>query len=359
MSKQSLWYARGVKMKMGQDISTKMNALLKEMGLEEEFKKITSLFSDLFTIKGEETEELKEALHRAPDDLINLIWEKIEDEASYEEISRQQKEESIYEDIPEYFKLRFELMDIARLQLLIQIASYEPVGGMDTATVMNEFVPMGWAFAFSDDNGSVSFAVMKEIKDIIKTVEEPDVKEHMVFMSGIRYMVRTCMGLYGVCTLREVRNIFLMNASEDKNAGKEEAGDVDKILQEFLPFLEEDKELWLDGKYIVSPYFKTEKEYQELLRRQKKNYYIPDADEILSYGAGSMTIKNDEYKAVFRILNREVKDRAQTEEMLAEVSEYVIREDWEIPEIMNCLYDWDVAFSSDRAADKLVRALSI
>ena len=68
-------------MKMGQDISTKMNALLKEMGLEEEFKKITRLFSDLFTIKGEETEELKEALHRAPDDLINLIWEKIEDEA--------------------------------------------------------------------------------------------------------------------------------------------------------------------------------------------------------------------------------------------------------------------------------------
>lgn len=44
--------------------------------------------------------------------------------------------------------------------------------------------------------------------------------------------------------------------------------------------------------------------------------------------------------------------------MLEETSGYVTREDWSIPEIMDCLYDWDVTFSSDRAAGKLVEALA-
>ena len=139
---------------------------------------------------------------------------------------------------------------------------------------------------------------------------------------------------------------------------REEVGHIDEIVQEYLPYLEEQKVLWLDGKYIISPYLKTEKVYKELMRRQKKNYYVPDDEMIKNYGAGKMLVKNEEYEAVFKFLAREIKDQDQAEEMLEELSGYVIREDWEVSEIMDCLYDWDVTFSSEKAAEKLMRMLS-
>ena len=94
-----------------------MDALIKKAGLEEEFKKLSEMFSDSFLIKGEETEELKEALHRAPDGL--------------------------YKDIPWYLEDRLAAMDITRLDLLVRIMNYEPVGKMEAANVMAEFVPVG------------------------------------------------------------------------------------------------------------------------------------------------------------------------------------------------------------------------
>lgn len=43
---------------------------IKEMGLEEGIQKLTDLFVDNLMIRGEETEDLKVALHRAPDKYI-------------------------------------------------------------------------------------------------------------------------------------------------------------------------------------------------------------------------------------------------------------------------------------------------
>lgn len=145
----------------------------KEMGLEEEIKKIGDLFTDNFMIKGEETEDLKEALHRAPDSLLDMIWESINGEAPGEEISRQQKEDDVVE----------------------------------AASAMSEFVPYGWVFSFVKD-GSSSLVIMKEIQDIIRTLEKPEVKQRISVMNGIRFVVKTCLSLYGVYSGADIQYFY-------------------------------------------------------------------------------------------------------------------------------------------------------
>lgn len=339
---------------MKRNPAKEIDNFFKEMGLEEEIKKIGDLFTDNFMIKGEETEDLKEALHRAPDSLLDMIWESINGEAPGEEISRQQKEESLYGDIPGCFESRFELLDITKINRLMQIMNYYPLDVVEAASAMSEFVPYGWVFSFVKD-GSSSLVIMKEIQDIIRTLEKPEVKQRISVMNGIRFVVKTCLSLYGVCTLEQISNIFM---NEVESEYEEEAiKGAEEIVQEYLPYLEEQGELWLDGKYIISPYLKTKKDYKKLLLRQNQDYYVPDIQMIESYGSGKMLVKNEEYKAVFRLLNKEIKDQEETEGMLEELSGYIIREDWEIPEIMNCIYDWNVVFSNGRMMERLVEAL--
>lgn len=328
----------------------------KDIGLEEKMKELTDLFTDSFMVKGEETEDLKEVLHRASDALIDMIWRNIVGEESDEEISRQQKEDSLYKSIPEYFDSRFELLDASKINLLMRIMNYYPIDTMEMANAINEFVPYGWVFCFVE-NGSSSLVVMKEMQGIIRTLEEPEVKKRIAFMNWIRYVVKTCLALYGVCTLEQVCNVFREEIKSGDETEERVKG-AGEIVQEYLPYLEEQGVLWLDGEYIVSPYLETKKDYKDLLRRQNKNYYIPDIMTVESYGSGKVPVKDEEYETVFKLLAREIKDLDAAETILEGLWEFVAREDWEIPEIMNCLYDWDVTFSSDRAAEKLVAALS-
>lgn len=162
------------------------------MGLEEEIQKLTDLFVDNFMIRGEEMEDLTEALRRAPDSLIDMIWEKITEKEPAGEMSRQQKEEILYEDIPGYFESRFELLDVAKINLLLRVMNYDLLSAVEAAEVTSEFVPYGWVFSFVED-GSSSLVVMKEVQDIIRTVEEPEVKERIAFMHGIRCAIRACL----------------------------------------------------------------------------------------------------------------------------------------------------------------------
>lgn len=58
---------------MKRNLAKEADKFFKEMGLEEEIQKLTDLFADNLMIRGEETEDLKEALRRAPDSLIDII----------------------------------------------------------------------------------------------------------------------------------------------------------------------------------------------------------------------------------------------------------------------------------------------
>lgn len=213
------------------------------MGLEEEIQKLTDVFVDNLMIRGEETEDLKEALRRAPDSLIDIIWEKTADKESEGETSRQQKEEILYEDIPGYFESRFELLDVAKINLLLRIMNYDQLSAVEVAEAMSKFVPYGWIFSFTED-GSSSLVVMKEVQDIIRTVEEPEVEERIALMHGIRCAVRTCLALYGVCTLEQVCTVFLYGTSRGSEA-EEVVQSLGNVVQECLPYLEEEGLLWL------------------------------------------------------------------------------------------------------------------
>lgn len=341
---------------MKRNLAKEADNFFKEMGLEKEIQKLTDVFADNLMIRGEETEDLKEALRRAPDSLIDIIWENISDKESVGEMSRQQKEEILYEDIPGYFESRFELLDVAKINLLLRIMNYDQFSAVEAAEAMSKFVPYGWVFSFVED-GNSSLLVMKEVQDIIRTVEEPEVEERITFIHGIRYAVRTCLALYGVCTMEQICAVFLYGTSKGSEA-EEVAQSLGNVVRECLPYLEEEGLLWLDGKYVVSPILESKKDYRDLLRRQDQNYYVPDIEMIMHYGSGNILVRNEEYETVFKLLTKEIKDQEEAERMLEEISGYVTREDWSIPEIMDFLYDWDVTFSSDRAVGKLTKALS-
>lgn len=340
---------------MRKNLAEAADQFFKERGLEEELKQLMNLFTERYTIDGEETEDLREALRRAPDHLIDMIWGSVTGEKPDAELSRQQKEERLYTDIPGYFESRFDLLEIGQINLLTQIMCYEPIDTMKAVEAINEFVPYGWVFYFTE-NGNGSFVVMKEVADIIQTLKEPEVVERVAFMGMIRYVVKTCLALYGVCTLKQIEDIFL-KVVYDGDKAEEEIERLSEIVKEFLPYLEEQEVLWLDGDYILSPHLASKKEYRELLRRQDRKYYVPDQELVLTYGSGTMLVKNEEYERVFQLLTKETKDRDETERMLEKLAGYVTREDYTVPELVDCLYDWGIVVENDRAAGRLIGAM--
>ena len=130
---------------MEKDIQKEVERFFKEKGLEEEVKKLTDLFTDRYTIRGEVTEDLREALHRTPDQLIDMIWRSVKDKEPDEGLNRQQKEEGLYEDIPGYFESRFDMLEIGQLHLLLRIMNYEPIDTVEAINVINAFVPYGYS----------------------------------------------------------------------------------------------------------------------------------------------------------------------------------------------------------------------
>ncbi len=54
------------------NIGQEAEQLFKELGMEDTTSKLSDMLIDNFMIQGEETEDLKEALHRAPDGLVDL-----------------------------------------------------------------------------------------------------------------------------------------------------------------------------------------------------------------------------------------------------------------------------------------------
>lgn len=338
-------------MKKTRGIEKEAEQFFQEMGLEEEIAKMSELFTENFMIQGEETEELREALHRAPDSLLDMIWEKIGPEGDAAAVDREQKEEQLYEDIPGYLASRMEVMDIEKLKLLLRVMGNNSLSYEELVVVYEELVSCGWAFAFYED-GQCFFVVMKEVRDILKTIEDPEMVKRIAFSAVVRSIVSACVDLYGVCSLEQMGRVLVEASDHEKDQGY-----MEQLLNDLLPYFEEQNLLWQDGEYVISPHL-DKAEYKNLLRSRRGSYAMPENDWLENYARGRKLEKNTEYEAVHQLLSRETKDQEETEEMLEEIAGYVTREDWEIPQIMNCLYDWDVAFENSKSAEKLVEALS-
>ena len=338
----------------------KLDRLVEEAGLAEEFSRLSDSLSQKYMIQGEETEDLREALRRAPDELLSMIWDEIVDREKTGEADRGRKEELLYEDIQEHLRMHMTIMDPVKLRLLINVMSNYPISTLEAATVLGEFVPRGWVFAFLED-GSCTYVVMKELQDILITLEEDKVKEEMSLAIMVRFIVKACLALYGVFRMDQFRDFYKKYMVADGMTEEEvsAAKHLDGLFRSLIPIFERENMLWQDAEYIVSPYFQTRKEYRELLRKQKGEYFIPMDESLLKgYFMEDPVVRDEEYKTVLRLLGRELRDRHAAEEMLKEIADGVTKEDWEIPQVMECLYEWDVAFDSPKTASKLVAALS-
>ncbi len=338
------------------NIGQEAEQFFKELGMEDTISKLSDMFIDNFMIQGEETEDLKEALHRAPDGLVDLIWDKIEDKETVGETDRQQKEKILFEDIPEYLKAKLILMDPLKLKLLICVMNGYSVEMEETAGFFEEFIPYGWVFSFCKD-GQCSFTVMNELREVIMTIEEPEIKTQMEFIFCVRCIINTCIGLYGVCKQEQVQKVYENFLEIDESQKEEIMDDYGRIMPKVISCLEEDGLFWLDGEYLISPYLEDKMAYKRLLRSRQKDYFMPDENVVESYCLGKMVEKNEEYETVLKLLTKEIRDREQAEEMLEEISAYVIREDWEIPQVLDCLYDWAVNFNGLLSFERMMTAL--
>lgn len=134
-----------------------------------------------------------------------------------------------------------------------------------------------------------------------------------------------------------------------------EENNIEVILKKF----EEENLIYTKGNNIVSSKIVSEEHYNRIVQMQNgKDYYFPCDNEIKAYCLGQWIDKTEEYQSVYLSLYRERKDFEQSEEMLEEIAENIVTKEWAIPQIMNCLFQWDVAFDSPQSARRMTKALS-
>lgn len=97
------------------------------------FDELGKIFADNYMITGEVTEELEEALHRAPDTLLDFISKTIQKPS--QEIDRKEKEMILLTEIPRFLEEQIVFMDLPKLKLLVKVASSQSLKPMEMATV--------------------------------------------------------------------------------------------------------------------------------------------------------------------------------------------------------------------------------
>lgn len=322
---------------------------------DKQLDELGKIFADNYMITGEVTEELEEALHRAPDALLDFILKTIQKPS--QEIDRKEKEMLLLTEIPRFLEEQIVFMDLPKLKLLVKVASCHSLKPMEMATVADEFVSKGWAFNFFDGK-SCEFVVMKQVRQILTKLEQEDVKKKIENAFMTRSLLNICLRLYGIFTKELFLDIFKEIGREEQEL-RQKSFDIERSLDEMLKTLETEGMLSVSENRIISSEVDSEELYNKIItiQKQKKNY-IPTEQDIEAYVFGRWADKTREYKAVYGCLSHEIKDLEQTEEMLEEITKEVAVNDWGIPEIMNCLYFWDVAFTSQQSGVRLTKALS-
>lgn len=333
----------------------KMHDMVKELGIEEEMSRLMKSYSDNFMITGEVTENLQETLQRAPDALLDMIWDCIIRKEPGEEVERSRKEEELYQAIQDDLQVNAIYLEPEKLRLLLKVAYGMPIDIMDVEIVNEEFASRGWVFNFVE-NGECTLVAGNEMRQILECLREPETEQKLAFAFYVRSSVNVCLGLYGVISREKMKEMYmaLMEGTEGEDAVLQ-----NRDITEALNALEEQGLFWCDDGYIISPYLQTREEYLGLLEEQKgKDYYVPEDDVIRPYALGSFLQKTPEYEAVHKCLARELKDTDMAEDMLEEIAGYVIRDGWGIPQILDCLYEWDVIFEKPKSVHRLTSSLS-
>lgn len=332
----------------------KINRYFQEMGMDEYIERAAEKYSEKYMISGEITDDLGEMLKRASDSLIDIIWDNIEGPDKLK-ADREKKEQILLQDIPSSLQEELIYLEPERVMLLAQIANQYPIEMIDTMIVNDEFMKKGWVFCFLEDN-SCTFNVARQLYQTIMSIKDEEVKGQLGFVYGIRYILNTCLRLYGVFKRDFALDLFKSIVSEDAQSLLPE---LDGMAEQVLKKLESRQMFWTDRSYIVDNYFESRQDYQQMLDKQKgKQRYTPKDEDILLYADGKWRESGREYQAVLDCLARELQDMESAKDILGDIVQGVVKEGWSIPEIMNQLYQSDVCFNSERNAGRLTRYLS-
>ena len=114
---------------------------LKDTKEQREWDRFLATFSSEQMILGSVTTKLKEVLHRAPDTLLDIIWE--DAATGQEQMDRAQKEEILYQKIPKIMEeeLIYEKMD--DIEILNKVAAGQSLDLSEAVTVERKFIPRG------------------------------------------------------------------------------------------------------------------------------------------------------------------------------------------------------------------------
>lgn len=336
------------------NLMDQINDFFQKAGLEEEINKLAESAKNSFMIEGEVTENLKEALKRSPDKLIDLMWNTVVGE---EEADRAQKEAILYEEIPRSLKQRLPLITPEGLNLLVRTMNRQPFHIVETSQIY-DFIPYGWVFNFVKDN-KCCFAVMEELYPVLMSLSESDTMYEIGKVYLARCLINACLGLYGVFQKKQLEalaQIMLLDADDTPENALDE---LMLSIYENIPLFEEQGLLWTDRDYIISPHLGTKEAYTELLAQQgSKEHYLPDPDWIKECTSVIPIDETKEYLSVHNCLSKEVRDQNVAAYMTKAIAGYVTRENYSLPQIMDALYDWDVAFDNPQSARRFTIALS-
>lgn len=105
-----------------------MNDFFNALGMdEEEFKKLTEVFTFNFMIEGEKTTDLNEMLSRAPESLLDVILTSFQNEFLY--------------------------LDKLDIETMLRTMNGYPLSQMHMLALEENYCRKGWAFMFCDVDG--------------------------------------------------------------------------------------------------------------------------------------------------------------------------------------------------------------
>ena len=328
-----------------------LKKVIDDMSQMEEFKELTKIFSDHFFVQGEETEDMAEALQRAPQSLVDMIGDELEIEG-FEDQTRQEKEETLYQVIQDDFDEEFMFMTESELLTFIKTMNGYELSDMEMLTVTDIYNKRGWTFSFLQDD-AVTVVVMDQLRDILKSKMEDKEAQGML---GLTIAVRRCalasVNLYGVVEKHQFYKVLLSHMAKESDT--EIHGTTEESLKEITAQLLEKIEersdaFWIDEDYIVSTDFEDRGDYRRFLKTLRhKEYYMPGKKEIELYQSEQVDKNNRYYKKILSNLKSIMKDSRRADNLMFELEYKAVQEDMTAAEILTLLDERDILIPTQK-----------
>ncbi len=311
--------------------------------MEDAIAQASQAYSEHYMIPGDETEDLEEALRRAPDSLLDEIlktWEK-----EIPEPDRREKEELAGRTILESLETNLAFMDVENLKLYLKVMNQHPLSYMELAAAVAQYASRGWVFVFLKD-GECSLAVPEQLRSfVLSSLKDEKVQLALGFMTVVRKSLQAALNLYGVFSREELKRLVLDCMLEREEWDEERKRvlseeNIEEKLDRAIQILceEGNYDLWCDEEWIISSDFESERDYKRFLRYHGgQRLWIPSKKELFYYADNLVDRENRYYRRMQSELTRLLKDKNHADDLMFELEYKAVEEDLNYVEAMKLL----------------------